>query len=448
MESGGSPLIGTLVFVVLLLINSVMHGFYSALDNLNESVIEDVMEEGNEKAKKVHYYLDHGSLLTASIQAITSLCYIVVGLYCIPSITKAILISGGTVFGAHSEIVLMMIVAIGAFFVLLGTTYGAVMIGGVKEEKSALRWCKICDFLIKVITPVRVVAKLLSNLLSFIFGVDSNKNLDEVSEDEIISMVDEGHEQGLIESSEAEMIHNIFEFTNKDAQDIMTHRKNMIMLSGEITFKEAMAFMLENSFSRFPVYMEDTDNIIGVIHIRDCMEKMQDENIQNQSLSTVEGLIREVKFIPETRNISDLFHSMQEEKSHIAVVVDEYGQTSGLVTMEDILEEIVGNIFDEHDEEELTITSAGDGSYMINGMTPLEEVAELLGIDLPIDDYDTMNGYLISLIDRIPGEEEQIQITAEGYLFEVVSVENKIIKTIHVTKLPEEVMESESENEE
>ncbi len=447
MESGANPYICSLVFIVLLIVNGILNAFYSALDNLNESIIEDLVEDGNVRAKKVNFYLDNESYFQSSVHLISALCYIVTGVYCVPTFSAFILAKNETVFGTYSYLIIIIIVSVGTFLVMLSVSYASIMIGGVKEEKAALKLCKTSDVLIKCVVPIRFMAKVLSGLLVRVFGIDPNKNLDEVSEDEIISMVNEGHEQGIIESSEAEMIHNIFEFTNKEAQDIMTHRKNMISLSGESTFTEAMDFMLENNISRYPVYMEDTDNIIGIVHIRDCMERMKDKSLITKRLCDIEGLIREVSFIPETRNISDLFHSMQEEKNHMAIVVDEYGQTSGLVTMEDILEEIVGNIFDEYDEEELSITSVDDGTYMINGMTPLEEVAELLDVELPVDDYDTINGYLISLIDRIPTEEEQIQVEAEGYLFEVISVENKIIKTVHVTKL-EKAVEDEPDNKE
>lgn len=449
MEGGGSPLIGTLVFLALLVLNGLLHAFCSALDNLNDSNMEEAAGEGNRKAEKICFYLDNPSVLSDSQQLVSGLCYLLSAAYCLPAVAAGIAKAAG-VFSTDSFHYLALealVIAVGYIFMLC-IGFASVKIGGAKEEKAAFRLFAICNLLIHLVTPFRVVIRTCAGVFVRIFGVDPNKNLDEVSEDEIISMVDEGHEQGLIESSEAEMIHNIFEFTDKEAQDIMTHRKNMVMLSGDASFSEALDIMLDNSVSRFPVYMEDTDNIIGVVHIRDCMERMKSKDIFQCRLCDIDGLIREVSFIPETRNISDLFHSMQNEKNHMVIVVDEYGQTSGLVTMEDILEEIVGNIFDEYDEEELSITTLADGSYMIRGMTPLEDVAELLDVELPEDEYDTLNGYLISLIDRIPTEEERIQIKAEGYLFEVTSVENKMIQTVHVSGLQEEETDEEIENKE
>ena len=175
---------------------------------------------------------------------------------------------------------------------------------------------------------------------------------EDVTEEEIISMVNEGHEQGVLRASEAEMINNIFEFGDKEAKDIMTHRKNLIAIDGELSNNDAVPFIIDNSKSRYPVYLDDIDNVIGVLHIKDAFAFAQKNEVFRSSIKDIPGLIREVDFVPETLNIHTLFKMMQAKKSHMVIVVDEYGQTSGAVAMEDILEEIVGNIEDEHDEEE------------------------------------------------------------------------------------------------
>ena len=173
-----------------------------------------------------------------------------------------------------------------------------------------------------------------------------------VTEEDIKTMVNEGHEQGVLESSEAEMISNIFEFDDKEAGDIMTHRKNIVALDGSMTVREASRFVLkEASNSRFPVYGEDLDDIIGTVHIRDVLVHAENPGEAQTALRLVPGMLRSAHFIPETRNINSLFKEMQSQKIHMEIVIDEYGQTAGLVTMEDILEEIVGNILDEYDED-------------------------------------------------------------------------------------------------
>lgn len=160
---------------------------------------------------------------------------------------------------------------------------------------------------------------------------------------------------------------------------------------------------MESRFSRCPVYQESIDNIVGILHIKEALAFSLNASLYHTPISEIKGLVREVHFIPETRNINALFREMQSAKNHMVVVVDEYGQTAGIVAMEDILEEIVGNILDEHDEEDIMIEKQADGTYLMNGMAPLEDVAETLGLELDTDDYDTLNGFLISLIDKIPG---------------------------------------------
>jgi putative hemolysin len=260
------------------------------------------------------------------------------------------------------------------------------------------------------------------------------KGSEDVTEEEIISMVREGHEQGVLETSEAEMIHNIFEFGDKEAKDIMTHRKQMIMLDGEMSYTDSVRFIIESGRSRYPVYAEDTDTIIGVLHIKDAFAFCQRNEVFRTSVKDIPGLLREVEFVPETMKLDTLFHLMQKEKSHMVIVVDEYGQTSGLVAMEDILEEIVGNIEDEHDEENQQIEQESEGCYRIDGLTDFGEVVELLDLPVEKDAFDTLNGLLISLYEKIPADDERPVIHAYGYIFEVQEVEDKTIRDVLIRK--------------
>lgn len=257
---------------------------------------------------------------------------------------------------------------------------------------------------------------------------------DDVTEEEIKSMVNEGHEQGVLLASEAEMINNIFEFGDKEAKDIMTHRKNLIVIDGNLSYNDAVSFIIENSKSRYPVYLDDIDNIIGVLHIKDAFAFAQKNEVFRTSIKDIPNLIREVDFVPETLNIHTLFKMMQAKKSHMVIVVDEYGQTSGAVAMEDILEEIVGNIEDEHDEEETLIRQNPDGSYLMNGLASMPEVIELLGLPVDEDAFETLNGFLVSLLEKIPNDGETAQINMYGYDFNVLKVEEKMIREVLVRK--------------
>ena len=261
----------------------------------------------------------------------------------------------------------------------------------------------------------------------------SRKNADKVTEEEIISMVNEGQETGVLHASEVEMIQNIFEFTDKEAKDIMTHRSNICALDGTMDLQHALDRVLCEPYSRFPVYLDDIDNIIGILHIKEIMAFSRKEDYLSWQIKDIEGLFSKSEFIPETRKISDLFQKMQAKKAHMVIVVDEYGQTSGLVALEDILEEIVGNIFDEHDKERQLITKQPDGSFLMHGMASFDDVMDLLELEAQ-EEYDTLNGFLTSLIDRIPADGETFSIAYEGYQFQVTKVAHKMIQEVLVSK--------------
>lgn len=269
-----------------------------------------------------------------------------------------------------------------------------------------------------------------------------------VTEEDIRDMVNEGHEQGVLESSEAEMITNIFEFDDKEAGDIMTHRKNIVALDGSMSLREAAHFVLkEAKNSRYPVYGKDLDDIIGTVHMRDVLFHAENPQKSRMEIANVPGVLRPAHFIPKTRNINSLFQEMQSQKIHMEIVIDEYGQTAGIVTMEDILEEIVGNILDEYDVDEQYIIRGEGDALIMSGMTPLEEAQEELDIEFPKEDlenYDTINGLLISRLDRIPGEAEQPQTEYLGYRFCILKVENKMIHSVRVTKLPQTLASTEN----
>lgn len=258
------------------------------------------------------------------------------------------------------------------------------------------------------------------------------KKVDEEKvEEEILSMVEEGHEQGAILSDEAEMISNIFEFGDKEAKDVMTSRQMIVGIEATTTVEEAMTFMLDNNYSRYPIYEGDIDSIIGILHLKDAMiAYMKDEK------EIVKSLGREPFYITPTKSISTLFSEMQTNKVHMAVVVDEYGQTEGIVAMEDILEVIVGNIFDEYDEVQHDIIKLGDeNSYLVKGMTRLDELGEILDIDFPDEDIDTVNGFMLYQLGRLPMEHENIDIVFQGYSFKPIDIHDKMIIQVKITRL-------------
>lgn len=253
-----------------------------------------------------------------------------------------------------------------------------------------------------------------------------------VTEEDVISLVNEGHEDGNILASEAVMIQNIFEFSDTDVKDIMTHRKNIIAIDGESTLKEAIEFINDNNMSRYPVFIEDLDNIIGILHIKDILT-YYDKDIENLKVKDLKDVMSVAEFVPETHGINTLFAKMQSKKRHMVIVLDEYGQVSGLLSLEDILEEIVGDISDEHDDDDSSIEVRPDDTFIMDGSCSLEEVEEKIGVKLS-EDFETLNGYLISLYGKIPEDGKGFKLEDENFVYFIKNVTEKVIGEVFVRR--------------
>lgn len=267
------------------------------------------------------------------------------------------------------------------------------------------------------------------------------KGKDTELEAEIKSMVSQGTDSGRIEATEAQMINNIFDFNDKEAQDIMTHRENIIGIDGSMTLDEVKKFMLDGKNSRYPVYDDNIDNIIGILHFKDVMKASVNDAVRKKAVKNIDGLVKEARFIPQTRKIDSLFRTMQSKKIHMVIVVDEYGQTAGIVAMEDILEEIVGNILDEYDNEEVNIRKLRENVYICNGLTPLTEAGMRLGILFPDEGFETLNGFLTATLGHVPKSGEVFETEYGGYKFHIVSIKNHVIQTVRCTKTEENISE-------
>lgn len=287
-----------------------------------------------------------------------------------------------------------------------------------------------------VFIPVVILCIYFPEKLGRLYG---EKLCKRDTEEEILSMVNEGHEMGVIESSEVLMISNIFEFGDKNAKDIMINRSNMLALDSTMKLQDAIDFMLGSQYSRYPVYDDSVDSIIGMLYLKDALRLHSKENLMNKPIKSVRKLLRKPVYIPETKKIDDIFKIMQTQKVQLAIVINEYGQTSGLISMEDILEEIVGNIMDEYDVDEHHIKEKGTNEYVIDGLTKLEELEELLDIEFH-SEFETINGFLISKMEHIPCDNEKFECEYEGYHFTLLKVKEKMIKSVLVEKIvmPEE----------
>jgi len=249
-----------------------------------------------------------------------------------------------------------------------------------------------------------------------------------------------------LEADEVEMIQNIFEFDDKEVKDIMTHRTNMIAVDADWNLEKAVKFMLNEIYSRFPVYEDSVENIIGIVHLKDILKVFVSGNADKMQQQKVRSITRKPFFVPDTKSIDSLLEDMQKKKFHMAFAIDEYGQTAGLITLEDILEEIVGDIQDEYDQEEEDIVSVEENVYLVKGTTTLEDLSKELELDITDEDCDTLSGLMVTELGYIPSEGEKFSMTYKGCQMEIVEVKNKMITLARVTVLPkEEASEDEEE---
>lgn len=416
---------GIILLVVFVLIDGLFYGFGAAIQMVNEADLEKKETEGDKRAAHLLQIINQPFRFINFLHIAVAICT---------------LMGGIVIFFMLGKTWYWILGVLG--MLLVQQIFGVCIPKKIvcrNPEKYAYRLWGLIHVLCIPLYPFVWVVTGISYLILKIFGINMKDMGESVTEEEIMSMVNEGHEQGVLQASEAEMITNIFEFTDKEASDIMTHRTSIVALDETMKIKDAVPFILEENQSRFPVYRDNIDDIVGILHLKDVMIANEDPDKADLMLKDIDGLLREAYFIPETRNIDALFKEMQSQKMHMVIVVDEYGQTTGLVTMEDILEEIVGNIMDEYDEEEYSITKQEDGTYLINGVVALDEVEDAVeGLEFSdddYDDYDTLNGLLIANLDRIPQDGEQPVINYNGFEFHVIKIENKTIQTVRIRKL-------------
>lgn len=435
------------VFIAFIAVEATFYGFGAAIQNVNVNHLEKEIEEGNKKARRLLQIVNRPARFVNSIQIATNLIGIGIGAYIFGAWSQRlemILESVKVVSELYLPIISMVFT--GILILVLLISFGIIIpkrCAARSPEKWGYMLMSVVAAAETVLLPFIWAVTSVSYVMLKLVRIDLNARDDNVTEEDIMSMVNEGHEQGVLEASEAEMITNIFEFTDKDAGDIMTHRKNLAAIDVDTSLGEAVRFILkEGKNSRFPVYQKDINDIVGLLHMKDAVIYAEEEELMECPVGQIPGLLREARFIPETRKLSSLFQEMQSQKIHMEIVVDEYGQTAGIVTMEDILEEIVGNILDEYDVDEEFVVQSKDG-YIMSGMTPLDDVADALDvgfIDEDYDSYDTINGFLISRLDRIPQEDEGSEVMYEGYCFKILSIENKMIRSIQVTSVLDEAV--------
>lgn len=415
---GCSPIWIILAVAILFVLTVIVYLYSSAVQSITENELEEIKEKNEKTYQKVDKIINDPARFINTVQEVSVLITLITGI-CI---------------GFRIDKVLLRI-GMAVLWVIILLVFGIIIpkkLGSRHSKGISLKLTNITYMMTVVLMPVTFCVSKIADMILKISGIDPNEPEENVTEEDIISVINEGHVQGVLLASEAEMINNIVEFGDKEAKDIMTHRTAMVCVDGEMLLCDAAEYILGLNNSRFPVYIENIDNIIGIVNFRDIMSEAQREVNDMKKISDIPGLVRKASFVPETKKINVLFKTMQSEKIHMAIVVDEYGQTSGIVAMEDILEEIVGNILDEYDEEDVNIVRREDGAYVVKGSTPLEEIEEKLHIKFD-EDCETINGYLISKFERILENDERPEIVIDNVKYKVLSVKNRMISVVLIT---------------
>lgn len=421
------------ILVILIGLNAFFAASEIAFIALNDTKIEKQAKEGNKKAKQIEKMLETPSKFLSTIQ---------IGITLAGFLSSAF---ASDAFASKLAPVLNNMIPIGIsiwqnisiLIITIILSFFTIVFGELVPKRLAMKhYEKIAFATIGIIRTISIITapfvKLLSvttNAISKIFGVGENEE-EIVTEEEIKMMVDQGKEDGTIQEDEKEYINNVFEFNDIVASEIMTHRTDMFAVDINTGANELLEEIIKDDckHSRIPVYDETVDEIKGILYVKDIIK-----NIGKKTFK-IKNIMKEAYFVSQNKLINELFKEMQKNKKQMAIVVDEYGGTAGLITMEDILEEIVGDIFDEYDEFEEEYEKIDDKTYIISGKMPIYDVNKLLNSNIPEGDYDTLSGYLQEELGRIPTDEENPIIETKELTFKIEEYEDKRIIKVKVCK--------------
>lgn len=422
------------ILVVLILLNAYFAASEIAFISLNDTKIEKQVKEGNKKAKQIQKMLKNPSEFLATIQIGITLAGFLSSAFAsdafadilAPALYKIFPMISIQVFKGISIVLITIILS---FFTLVFGELVPKRLAMKYYEKIAFSSIGVIRFLSIITLPFVKVLSSVTNFISKLFGISENEE-EVVTEEEIKMMIDEGEEKGTIQQEEKEMIHNIFEFNDITVSEVMTHRTDVYAIEIDSEINDIIKELDDYKYSRIPVYEETIDNIKGILFVKDLLKYLH-----GKKTIKIKNIMREAYFVSENKPINELFKNLQKNKMQMAIVVDEYGGTAGIVTMEDLLEEIVGNIFDEYDDFENDYTKIDDNTFLINGSVSINELKKILKIDLPEGDYETLSGYLIDLLGRLPKDNETPIIETKQVNYKIEKSEDKRIVLVKACKI-------------
>ena len=434
-------LLSILLVVFFVFVNAFFSGTEMAVISLNDAKMHKLAEDGDKKARRVIKFIDNPGNFLATIQVGVTLAGFLSSAFAANSFASrlALWADPASVHPWMESVWTVVITIVLSYFSLVLGELVPKRIAQNMPEKWAFAAAGIVKFFGALLRPFVWFLTKSTNFVLRLFRIDPNQTDKPVTEEEIRMMVDVGSESGNIEDTEKEMIENVFEFNDKEVSEIMTHRKKIVSLPIDADYDEVMRVAREEKFTRIPVYKDTIDDIIGILHIKDLIGIMPPTEEEPFKL---EKFIREPLIVHETRKISSLFGEMKNCGMQMAVIVDEYGGTMGIATIEDMLEELVGNITDEFDDESDEFVKLSNGDYVVRGDMTLNDLENELDIELTDDEYDTIAGLVISQLDRVPEEKEKPVVNYKNLRIKVLKVEEnaiaKLLIHINPVNLPDE----------
>lgn len=423
-----------IILLILIFLNAYFAASEIAFISLNDAKIEKQAKEGNKKAKQIEKMLKNPSKFLATIQIGITLAGFLSSAFASDAFADILAPALNSIFPMISVevfrgISIILITIILSFFTLVLGELVPKRLAMKYYEKIAFATIGIIRAISIVTAPFVKILTVVTNFISKLFGISENEE-EIVTEEEIKMMIDEGEEKGTIEEDEKEMINNIFEFNDISVSEVMTHRTDMYAIEINSDINDIIKDLDDYKYSRIPVYEESIDDIKGILFVKDLLKYLYNkENIK------IKDIMRQAYFVSENRQINELFKDLQKNKMQMAIVIDEYGGTAGLVTMEDLLEEIVGNIFDEYDEIENDYTKIDDNTFLINGSVSINDLKKILEVQIPEGEYDTLSGYLLELLGRVPQDDEKPIIETENISYKIEEYEDKRIILVKACKI-------------
>lgn len=422
-----------ILIVILILINAFFASAEMSIVSLNKNKIKLLEEEGNKKAKLLSNLMEEHTKFLPTIQVAITLAGFFSSASAATGISEefAVYLKGFNI-PYSGQVSLILVTFVLSYFTLVFGEFFPKRIALKKSEAIAMFSVKPIMYISKIATPFVKLLSGSTNILVKLVGFDENDLDEKVSKEEIKSFVEVGREHGAINETEKEMINSIFDFDHKLAHEVMTPRTEAYMINIKTPLNEYLDELIEERYSRVPVYEDDNDNIIGILYMKDFFSEARKHGFENVDIRSI---LHPPYFVPENRNIDELFKELQTSKKHMAVLIDEYGGVSGIVSIEDLIEEVMGNIDDEYDEDEPAIEKIDSNTFIVPGILSINEFNDYFNVDIKSETYDTISGFMIETIGYIPKNTEEKYVEYDNLVFKIKEMKEKRIEKIKLSLL-------------